>query len=133
MLCSLRLPAYPLWESVSRVTGTERVAFCEPVGTGHFWVLQVLQGVGGPQTRADWRPEPMGRGFCRREPPGGGSAGGSRREGVLQVGADGRRVLPEPTGGGPQVRANGKGGSAGGSRLETGGGFYRWEPTGVLR
>lgn len=63
--------------------------------------------------------------------------------GVLQVGADGRRVLqvravgrrvlPEPTEGGPQVRANGRGGSAGGSRLETGGGFYRWEPTGVLR
>lgn len=88
-------------------------------------------------------------GVLRREPTGGqsqwegGSAGESRQEGVLQVeadgrgvlqvGTDGRRVLPEPTGGGPQVRANGKGGSAGGSRLETGGGFYRWEPMGVLR
>lgn len=80
--------------------GKERVAFCEPVGTGNFWVLQVLQGVGGPQTRADWREGPQARADGR---------------GVLQVGADGRGVLQaradgrgfcrwEPTGG-PQVRA----------------------------
>lgn len=52
--------------------GTERVFFCEPVGTGHFWVLQ---GVGGPRTRADGRGSPgeslRERGFGRWEPTRG--------------------------------------------------------------
>lgn len=52
---------------LSRVMGTERVSFCEPVGTGHFWVLQ---GVGGHQTRADGRGRE--RGFGRWEPTRGG-------------------------------------------------------------